>query len=383
MRTLKQDGINLSRGVERAALPRVRFALPALMLVSLALMVLSRLEHSAIRAARAGLGEVLAPALSAAMAPVSVVRDFGHRLAAMATMADELDRLRAANSELQASAWRAQELERQLAELTRQTRTVTGPDPASLSTRVLAQSGGAFTRSLMIEAGREHGLKPGHPVVTVDGLAGRIVDAGRRTASVLLITDVNSRVPVTIAGRGSLAGAGSPAAGNGGGNSVGVRAVMVGDNGPQPRLTFLGEGVVRDGDAVATSGVGGLYPRGTRVGTVAMVGGVARVVPAVRLDDLIYVRVLLFDSDTLQFAGERAALAAPVGPQAAARDGSGAPAGVGPATGSLATGSLPPAGRAAVEARPATRAASSASADGGGNDATRDAAKDAAMERMR
>ncbi len=291
MRKLKDDSINLWRGVTRAERPRVRLALPALMLVAMALMVLSRLDHSAIRYARAGLGEAMAPVFAALMVPVDEVRAAGRRLGALQATGDEVEQLKARNRQLEAQLWRARDIERQFTELTRQTRTVLGSDPGAVTTRVLAQSGGAFTRSVMLEAGREHGLKPGHPVVTIDGLAGRIVEAGRRTASVLLVTDVNSRVPVSV-GQGS------------------VRAVMVGDNGPNPRLSFIGEGVLRDGDAVATSGVGGLFPRGLRVGTVVHRAGVARVEPVVSLDDLTFVQVLLFDSDTLQLAGERAAVGA-------------------------------------------------------------------------
>lgn len=288
MRKLKDDSINLWRGVIRAERPRARLALPALMLVALALIVLSRLDHSAIRAARLHLGSALAPLLSALTAPVAPLREAGREIGALIARADMLDRLEARNRELEGWRWKAEQLERELAELKRQTATVTGSEPASLTTRVIADASGIFVRSALIDAGREQGIRPGHPVVTVDGLVGRIVEAGRRTSSVLLVTDVNARVPVAI-GRD------------------GVRAVMVGDNGSEPHLAFMGGGSVSDGDLVTTSGAGGLFPPGLRVGRIVRVGATWRVAPAARLDALSYVRVLLYDSDTLRLADDRPA----------------------------------------------------------------------------
>lgn len=287
MRTLKDDSINVRRGVTRAERPRARLALPVLMLASVALMVLSRLDHSVVRSARIQLAEALAPVLSAVMAPVAPAREAGRKLGALLAQADELERLKARNAELEGWRWKAEQLERELAELMRQTTTIAGPEPSTLSTRVIADASGAFVRSALLDAGRDNGIRLGHPVVTVDGLVGRIVEVGRRTATVLLVTDVNARVPVVV-GRN------------------GVRAVMTGDTGAQPRLAFLGDGSIDEGDLVTTSGVGGLYPRGLRVGSVVRAGGAWRVVPASRLDDLGYVRVLLYDSETLQLAGERA-----------------------------------------------------------------------------
>lgn len=290
MRKLKDDSINLWRGVIRAERPRARLALPVLMLLSLALMVLSRLDHSAIRSARAHLESALAPLLSAVMSPVAPLREAGRTLGAMFATADELERLAARNRELEGWRWKAEQLERELAELKRQTGVVTGPEPMSLTTRVIADASSHFVRSALLDAGRDQGIRPGHPVVTVDGVVGRIVEAGRRTSSVLLVTDVNSRVPVAI-GREA------------------VRAVMIGDNGGEPHLAFLAPGRLAEGDFVTTSGAGGLFPPGLRVGRIVRAGEAWRVAPAARLDALSYVRVLLYDSDMLRLADERPAAA--------------------------------------------------------------------------
>jgi rod shape-determining protein MreC len=103
-----------------------------------------------------------------------------------------------------------------------------------------------------------------------------------------LLTDINSRIPVFV-GRSS------------------VRALMVGDNGANPKLTYAapsggGSGGIEAGDEVSTSGVGGLYPRGLRIGTVTEQGGKLVIVPHARLDELNFVSVLLFENPTLELA---------------------------------------------------------------------------------
>lgn len=300
MRTLKDDSINLWRGVTRAERPRARLALPVLMLVAVALMVLSRLDHSLVRSARVVLGGALAPVLSAVMDAVEPVRAAGRTVGLALARADALERLQTRNRELEGWHWKAEQLERELAELKRQTAVVTGSEPPSVTTRVIADASGIFVRSALIDAGRERGIRPGHPVVTVDGLVGRIVEAGPRTSSVLLVTDVNSRVPVGIGAKG-------------------LRAVMIGDNGALPHLAFLADGAIAEGDLVTTSGAGGLYPPGLRVGRIVREGDAWRVAPAARLDALGYVRVVLYDSSILGLADEHAGSAP--GHQAAAVEG--------------------------------------------------------------
>jgi len=95
-------------------------------------------------------------------------------------------------------------------------------------------------------------------VVDARGMIGRIFLAGDHTSWVILLTDLNSRIPVAI----------EP------GN---IQAIMTGDNTAAPSLETLGQGVqLKDGDQIVTSGDGGLLPSGLQVGTVAADGNIFR-----------------------------------------------------------------------------------------------------------
>lgn len=214
MTRLKDDSLNLVRGgVKAQRKAELRALFPILIAVSMGLLLLSRLNHSALANARWRLAETLSPVLEAAMVPLQPVRTIGRQIAAQVDMTSELERLKTENQKLSNWEWRARELERKLADLESLSRTVSAPVLDFVTSRVIADSSGAFVRSVMIDAGRGESVRTGFPVVNGDGLVGRVVETGAHTARVLLLTDLNSRIPVVI-----------------GNNNV--RAIMAGDNGP-------------------------------------------------------------------------------------------------------------------------------------------------------
>ena len=151
------------------------------------------------------------------------------------------------------------------------------PEPpiSYLTARVIADSGDAYARSLIVNAGRENGVARGQAAVSGEGLVGRVSEVGSRTARILLITDLNSRVPVIIEGSRQ-------------------RAILVGDNSERPGLRYLDSGsAVSLGDRIVTSGQGGVFPPGLPVGVVATVDWeLPRVEPYAALSRSNYLRLL-------------------------------------------------------------------------------------------
>jgi rod shape-determining protein MreC len=124
-------------------------------------------------------------------------------------------------------------------------------------------------------------VRIGYAVINGDGLVGRTVDAGASVARVLLLNDLNSRIPVLV-------------------GPAGVRALASGDNSAELRLDFLPDGAqVYPGDEVYTSGSDGVFPRGLHVGVVTGSPGAFKVRPHAELSSLDVVSVLYFDTPTL------------------------------------------------------------------------------------
>jgi rod shape-determining protein MreC len=136
------------------------------------------------------------------------------------------------------------------------------PDPA-LSYRmaqVIGHASQPFEETMILNAGKADGVKPGQAVIDPRGLVGRIFLAGEHTSWVLLLTDLNSRIPVMI-------------------EPEHVHAIMAGTNELAPVLETISQGVtLKDGDQVVTSGDGGLLPPGLAVGSIVSTGGSFRVV---------------------------------------------------------------------------------------------------------
>jgi rod shape-determining protein MreC len=252
-------------------------AIVAFSLAALALLALSRLDHSLVRGARIALADAATPALAAALVPLKPVQNAVRTLGSLMDARQEADRLRDENQRLKGWEARAREMERRLANVETLVKVVPEQPLAFRTARVVADTGGPFVKMALIDAGREAGFKSGYPVVNADGLVGRLISTAPRSSRLLLLNDLNSRVPVYI-------------------GTASVRAVMAGDQALYPKLAHIPlDAKVNVGDEVVTSGVGGVFPRGLRIGTVVDTGDQLRVELHARLDRLEYVSVLLFD----------------------------------------------------------------------------------------
>jgi rod shape-determining protein MreC len=157
----------------------------------------------------------------------------------------------------------------------------TDPPIPMVAARIVTDSRGPFANTRLANAGYEKGVKVGHPVMSENGLVGRIIGVTNGASRVLLTTDTASKIPVMI-------------------DRTNARAILQGDGGPNPKLDYLrGQAPVKEGDRVMTSGDGGVMPRGLPVGTaVKGLDGRWRVVLAADKAPIDFVRILLFEDFT-------------------------------------------------------------------------------------
>ena len=279
--TVLRDDTFARRGRRRPRRRYVSALVFVLIFISLALLVLSRLDHPYVAAIRDRVTPALTPVLTALSGPLAPVRRLGDRLELLLADQEEIEKLRAEIQQLRGWQWKAQDLERQLAALSDLNRRRVTEDIPFVTARVIADSRGPFTRSVVIDAGANQGLREGYTVINADGLIGRLVDVTPVAARVLLLTDAASRIPVEV-GTGQ------------------VRAIATGNNGPNPILKFLPrDAELKAGQVVATSGRGGLFPRALRIGVVEIEGSRLRVRSFARLDRLEFVSILKFESPAL------------------------------------------------------------------------------------
>jgi rod shape-determining protein MreC len=222
----------------------------ALFLVSIVLIAFDRPQarSPALASLRAGIMDLSAPLLDLAAAPVRGISNIGPYWRNQARLAEENAELRQRLNETR--YWRDLALQlRDQREVYEQALNVESPATQNrIGAWTLSDPDGPFVQSRLIGAGTRQGVDPGDPVLNVYGLIGRVVETGRVSSRVLLLTDLNSRIPV-MADRSN------------------ARAVMVGDNSEYPRLDFLTRNAdLADGDRIVTSGDDGIMPRGLPVG---------------------------------------------------------------------------------------------------------------------
>ena len=122
--------------------------------------------------------------------------------------------------------------------------------------KVLIDKKSPYLKSIIINKGSKSGLLKGMPVMDKDFLIGRIVETNYLSSRVLLLTDLNSRIPVTF-------------------GKEGIQAILKGSGGSKPELEYLPEGyTVEAGIDVFTSGKDGIFFPGSPIGTTTKKGEV-------------------------------------------------------------------------------------------------------------
>ncbi len=242
------DLVDASRPIK--ALLR-RFAYLLLIGVAVTLILIGKIETVLIERVRANFSDVVAPVLELLSEPVRLARTGAEHVVDLADLIEENERLTQENARL--LQWRifAKKLETENQSLKGLLRFDPGPKARFISARAIADVGGAFARAILLNVGESKGVRVGLPVMTGEGLVGRVVHVGARTSRVLLLTDINARTPVVI---------GDPP----------VRAILAGDNRDNPTLKFIdGDVVLEAGALIVTSGHGGVFPPGLPVGVIA------------------------------------------------------------------------------------------------------------------
>lgn len=254
-----------------------RFAYVGLVAAAFGLMLLGKADVPLAERIRTQVTDALAPILDVLSRPVATVSDVVDQVRELASLHEENAGLR--EDKVRLLQWQtvARRLEAENTALRALLNFVPGPEASYVTARVIGDTGGAFAHTLLLNAGFRAGVRKGQAVVTGDGLVGRVAGVGNRSTRVILITDLNSHIPVLV-------------------ERTRTRAILAGDNSEVLRLIRLPPGAeVSPGDRVVTSGHGDAFPPGLPVGVVASVSDAGiGVQPFVERSRLEYVRVVDF-----------------------------------------------------------------------------------------
>jgi rod shape-determining protein MreC len=230
--------------------PIRRILVGFLVLACLGLVALWRIDSPRVERFRMILIDRFVPNMDWAMGPVTWGTGVAEGFQSYARIYEQNQELRRELQQMKAWREAALQLEQTNARLLDLNQVRLDPKLTHVTGVVLADSGSPFRQSVLLNVGERDGIRDGWATMDGLGLVGRISGVGRSVSRVILLTDANSRIPVTI-------------------QPSGQRALLSGDNSPLPPLEFIEKtDLVRPGDRVVSSGDGGVFPAGLLVGQV-------------------------------------------------------------------------------------------------------------------
>lgn len=252
-----------------------RASLVILMVMSLLLMVMNHTGNQSVSRIRVVLMDVLTPIIYVTGKPLDAVADAGAWINEIIQLRSDNIALKNANAQLLQWQSIAKNMEAENSSL----RALMNAVPVSrnnyITARVVTDMSGPYVRSALISGGDEQGIRKDQAVISEHGLVGRVIETGKASSRILLISDINSRIPVM-------------------GETSREKTILVGNNGELPSLSYLAtDSSIKVGERIITSGDGGIFPRGIDVGIVSKIEkGVVSVQPFVDATSIEYVRVV-------------------------------------------------------------------------------------------
>ena len=142
-----------------------------------------------------------------------------------------------------------------------------------VSARVIFDKQSPYLNSFVINTGSNKGIKNGMAVLDGENFIGRVVDVNFFSSRVLLVSDLNSKIPVIT-------------------EPTGNHAILSGHGSKETTLEYLPENhEIKNGDKVYTSGQEGIFLPGIPIGKVKLNKGIVEVILFSNLKQITFVNV--------------------------------------------------------------------------------------------
>ena len=230
-----------------------RMASIFLLSVSVLFIFASLINPAFFQNVRTTAADVFAPVLKVVNAPFQGAADFIGGVSGLTNLRAENAKLRAENARLREWYQTALMLQAENQSLQALLNVKVEEPHKFITAKVVADSGNSFVNTVLVGVGTREGVKKNQAVLAGEGLIGRVIETGRTSARIMLLTDYNSRIPVLLEGSRQ-------------------KAVLSGGNNDYPILKYIPhDSEVKVGTRLITSGDGGVFPSGLPVGRIESV----------------------------------------------------------------------------------------------------------------
>jgi rod shape-determining protein MreC len=252
-----------------------RFSFVLLTIAAFGVLLIGKADTVMLSRLRIWAADSIGPAFHAISTPIETARETASDVQSYFALKQQVEILTRENQALRDWEQQARNLKAENDSMRALLKMTPNPRVTFISAPVIADASSGFVRGVIALAGRQHGVVKGQAAMVGNGMVGRVQDVGERVSRIMLLTDINSRLPILI-------------------ERTRDQAVLAGNNSEQPDVNYLPRDAdVKVGDHVVTSGVGGAFPAGLPVGEVAeIVDGKIYVQPFADLGRLEFIRMV-------------------------------------------------------------------------------------------
>ena len=253
-----------------------RFSLVALLLFSIFILVLGKFNFTAVNYLKIGIKEIVYRTSFIASLPEKYINYSLIAIEKHIKIYNDYNSIEQELKKLQGEKYEVDYLDSENKRLKKILEDITYSSDLVLA-KVLLDKQSPFLKSIVINKGSNNNIKKGMAVLSDNYLIGKIVEVNYTTSRVLLLSDLNSRTPVSI----------EPGS---------IQSILSGDGENSGFIQYIkDEATIPQESLVYTSGTGGLFKPGIPIGKISKSNNKNNVNFFIDFTQLRYVKVALYE----------------------------------------------------------------------------------------
>jgi len=279
METSREDVGIVIRSAFLAKGSKQKFSLFVLVILSIALLFFETIETKPLNYFRAFIKDTIYRGALVVSAPSKSINNFADFVKEHVHLYDDYSKLKKENNELKNKISETHFLELENTQLRKLIEEQVSSTSNLMSARVMLDKQSPYLNSFIINIGSNKNIENGMAVLDGKNFIGRIVDVNFFSSRVLLVSDLNSKIPVMT----------EPSA---------HHAILSGHGESEPTLEYLPENNnIQDGDKVYTSGKEGIFSPGIPIGEVKIENNIIKVLLFSDLSQITFININLENLD--------------------------------------------------------------------------------------
>ena len=278
METNRDDFIIAIRSAFLKKGNRQRFSLTTLIIISIIILIFEKYNFKAINLLKTSLKEIVYRSTFIVSVPENLIKNAYKLSIEHINLYDEYKKLTLEYKKLKAEKLNIEFIKSENKILKSKIEDIKDQKYEVLA-KVIIDKQSPFLKSLIVNRGSKDKIELGMAVLDGDFLVGKVVEVNYLTSRILLLSDLNSKIPVSI-------------------EPDGIQSILSGTGGKHGKLQYLLNDnlSIKDEDEVFTSGSGNIFNAGIPVGTVKIKDNLPEIIFHSDFSQLRLVKIVTFES---------------------------------------------------------------------------------------